>query len=301
MSTYLTSKQVEAKLQEARKECEFTGKVEKESVKVIVETAKRNGNFGDKTLVCIDPVYVHIPVWQRKLYVPAATAIGENYDRHKWEVPKVLYLPSGKLICVDGMHRLYGAFLGNILTVTVELITNMTEKEAIQLFLDQTARRPMSPADTYKAGVKAGRPDCLTLKEIAGRYHIAIRGDEETEKNPIGVLTSVSDAIEMARINPTLLNKILEIITDLNWAGGKYSSKAYSSKTIRSLKALYSKYTGSETLMDEALLSTAKGSEYFANHLALLCQAKLFDTLDELISSELGKTSDKAEQMILNI
>ena len=83
MNTYLTSKQVEAKLQEVRKEREFTGKVEKESVKVIVETAKRNGNFGDKTLVCIDPVYVHIPVWQRKLYVPAATAIGENYDRHK--------------------------------------------------------------------------------------------------------------------------------------------------------------------------------------------------------------------------
>lgn len=40
MSTYLTAKQVEAKLQETRKEREFTGKVEKEAVKVIVETAK---------------------------------------------------------------------------------------------------------------------------------------------------------------------------------------------------------------------------------------------------------------------
>ena len=213
----------------------------------------------------------------------------------------MLYLPSGKLICVDGMHRLYGAFLGKIETVTVELITDMTEKEAIQLFLDQTARRPMSPADTYKAGVKAGRTDCLTLKELAGRYHIAIRGDEEAEKNPIGVLTSVSDGIVMARKNPALLNKIFEVITDLNWAAGKYSSKAYSAKTIRALKALYSKYESSEALMVEALLSTAKGSEYFANHLALLCQDKLFDTLDDLISSELSKKSDKAEQLILNI
>lgn len=182
MNTYMTSKQVEETMQKARKEQEFIGKTEKESVKVIVATAKRNGNFGDKTLVCIDPVYVHIPVWQRKLYVPAATNIGENYNRHKWEVPKVLYLPSGKLICVDGMHRLYGAFLGKIETVTVELITDMTEKEAIQLFLDQTARRPMSPADTYKAGVKAGRTDCLTLKELAGRYHIAIRGTKKRKR-----------------------------------------------------------------------------------------------------------------------
>lgn len=181
MSTYLTAKQVEAKLQETRKEREFTGKVEKEAVKVIVETAKRNGNFGDKTLVCIDPVYVHIPVWQRKLYVPAATTIGENYDRHKWEVPKVLYLPSGKLICVDGMHRLYGAFLGRIETVTVELITDLTEKEAIQLFLDQTARRPMSPADTYKAGVKAGRADCLRKCETGIKAIKNGNSDDTTE------------------------------------------------------------------------------------------------------------------------
>lgn len=48
MSTYMTAKQVEAKLQETRREREFTGKVEKEAVKVIVETAKRNGNFGIK-------------------------------------------------------------------------------------------------------------------------------------------------------------------------------------------------------------------------------------------------------------
>ena len=169
------------------------------------------------------------------------------------------------------------------------------------MFLDQTARRPMSPADTYKAGVKAGRADCLALKEIAHRYHIVIRGDEEAEKNPIGVLTSVSDGIVMARKNPILLNKIFEVITDLNWSAGKYSSKAYSAKTIIALKALYSKYESSETLMVEALLSTAKGSEYFANHLALLCQDKLFDTLDELVSSKLNKTSVKAEQLILNI
>lgn len=105
----------------------------------------------------------------------------------------------------------------------------------------------------------------------------------------------------MARRNPVLLNKIFEIITDLNWSAGKYSSKAYSAKTIRAIKALYSKYENSETIMVEALLSVAKGSEYFANHLALLCQDKLFDTLDELVSDELSKTSGKAEQLILNI
>ena len=301
VKNYLTAKQVEGVLQTCREKQDYFGKVEREVTRAVVATGKRNSNIPGKVIVCINPYQVHIPTWQRSLSISAATEIGRNYDPNKWELPKVLYLEgSGKLVCVDGMHRIYGAFLAKIDAVPVELLLNVTEKEAINLFLAQTNRRKMSPADTYKAGLKAKREDCVNLKEIASRYRVAVKGDDETVKNPVGVLTAVSDGMKLAKNQPSLLDRILETITDLNWASGKYSSKAYSAKVIRSLKALYSKYSGSETLVDEALLSTVKGSEYFATNLALLGQEKLFDTLVEAVETELGNVSKRAESVILS-
>ena len=301
VKNYLTAKQVEGILQTVREKQDYIGKIERELTRAMVATGKRNSTIPGKVLVCVAPHQIHIPAWQRSLSISAAAEIGRNYDPNKWELPKVLYLEgSGKLVCVDGMHRIYGAFLAKIDAVPVELLLNVTEKEAINLFLAQTNRRKMSPADTYKAGLKAKREDCIRLKEITARYHVAVKGDEDTVKNPVGVLTAVSDGMKLAKNYPVLLDRILETITDLNWASGKYSSKAYSAKVIRSLKALYSKYSGSEALVDEALLSAVKGSEYFATHLALLGQEKLFDTLVETVETELDKQSSKAEHLILN-
>lgn len=301
VKNYLTAKQVEGILQTVREKQDYFGKVERDVSRAVAETGKRNTTIPEKAIICISPYQIHIPAWQRNLCISAAMEIGKNYDPNKWEFPKILYLEgSGKLLCVDGMHRIYGAFLAKIDSIPVELLLNVTEREAINLFLAQTNRRGMSPADTYRAGLKAKREDCVSLKEITTRYRVAVKGDEETVKNPVGVLTAVADGMRLAKNYPALLDRILETITDLNWASGKYSSKAYSAKVIRSLKALYSKYSGCEALVDEALLSTVKGSEYFATHLALLGQEKLFDTLVETVENELGKQSSKAEHLILN-
>lgn len=121
---------IEREMQEARNEEEFTGKVEAITIKQIVENAKVNSRFGDKILVNINPLHVHIPSWQRMCDVVAATEIGTKYNKYKWEVPKLLYL-DGKLFCVDGMHRIYGAFKGKIEAVICEII-ECSEKVMIQ-------------------------------------------------------------------------------------------------------------------------------------------------------------------------
>ena len=89
---------IEREMQEARNKEEFTDKVETITIKQIVENAKVNSRFGDKILVNINPLHIHIPSWQRMCDVVAATEIGTKYNKYKWEVPKLLYL-NGKLWC----------------------------------------------------------------------------------------------------------------------------------------------------------------------------------------------------------
>lgn len=56
---------IEREMQESRNIEEFTGKVETITIKQIVENAKVNSRFGDKILVNINLLHVHIPSWQR--------------------------------------------------------------------------------------------------------------------------------------------------------------------------------------------------------------------------------------------
>lgn len=100
---------IEREMQEARNKEEFTDKVETITIKQIVENAKVNSRFGDKILVNINPLHVHIPSWQRMCDVVAATEIGTKYNKYKWEVPKLLYLNGKTLVC-----RWYAPYLWGI-------------------------------------------------------------------------------------------------------------------------------------------------------------------------------------------
>lgn len=287
---YLTPLEAEAELEKARKEIGFCGKLEAAAVKTMVETAKQNGKFGDKILIVLSPVYIHIPKWQRKLYLPRAISIGNNYEKHKWEVPKILY-HNDQLICVDGMHRIYGSFLGKLDSVTIEIITDMSEQEAINLFLDQGSdRKNMSPTDIYSAALAAEKKEYLILKKICDKNHVQVKGDINPIKNPVGILTSLSDGISLARYNPELLNKILALINKLQWNGGKgaYMGKAYSAKVLRVLKKLYAYYSDREDMLETILLNNCKGAEFFNNNLAEKYQDTLFDYLSMIIEANIN-------------
>lgn len=281
---YLSPMEVEKELQEEREKHEFRGITEEVSTKQMVDSAKRNSHIADKLLLVLSPYHIHIPAWQRKLNLPRAQEIGGNYNSYKWEIPKVLYI-NGKFICVDGMHRIYGSFLGRIDDIVVEIIIDMSEKEAINLFLEQgTDRKYMSPVDTYGAAIEAGKPEYIKLKEICSKNRVRVKGDNNSIKNPIGVLTSISDGVSMAKSCPETLDKILVLIKKLQWNGANiYDGKAYSAKVLRVLKKLYVCYSGKEKMLEDILLNGCKGEQFFNTELAEKGQDILFDYLSKKI------------------
>jgi len=278
---------IEREMQEARNKEEFTDKVETITIKQIVENAKVNSRFGDKILVNINPLHIHIPSWQRMCDVVAATEIGTKYNKYKWEVPKLLYL-NEKLWCVDGMHRIYGAFKGKIEAVICEII-ECSEKEAIKLFLGQGVdRRKMSQVDYYRAAIEYGDENYIQLKEVCNKHNVAVKGDPI--ENQVGIFTPIIDGIKSIRKNGTeLLDKIITLITDLQWNGyaDTYNGKAYTAKYIRVMHSMYAYYEGRTEQMESILKDKCIGTEFFVENIMNLEQCAVFDYLSEIVRYEM--------------
>lgn len=146
---YLTAKEAEREMQESRNVDGFTGKMETDYISRMIKDAKRNSMVGDKLQLVVDPMYIHIPEWQRRLSLARAYVIGNSYNKYKWDVPKVLF-HKGKLWVIDGQHRIYGAFKAKMDSVVVEIMECSIE-EAIELFINQSQdRRKMQPNPSIK-------------------------------------------------------------------------------------------------------------------------------------------------------
>lgn len=126
------------------------------------------------------------------------------------------------------------------------------------------------------------------LRDICHKHNLAVKGDRNKE-NTVGTLTSITDGIELVRMNPELLDHILEIITKLEWNGyaDSYNGKAYTAKIIRALKALYAYTDGRTDEMEKALIKHCKGTEYFVENVMDKTQAQIFDYLSEIVRYEM--------------
>lgn len=172
---YLKAKEAEMEMQEVRNAEGFTGKTEKLLIANMVKAAKNNSRIGDKLLMVVDPKQIHIPEWQRRIKLTRAYSIGNNYNSYKWDEPKVL-LYNGLLFCIDGQHRIYGAFKANKEDVVVEVMECSLE-EAIDLFLSQsTDRAKMQQMDIYHAALAAGKPEYTALRDICHKHNVAVKG-----------------------------------------------------------------------------------------------------------------------------
>lgn len=262
---------------------------EESIVKTIVESAKRNGRIGDKILLVIPPEYAHIPDWQRRADLGRASAIGANYNKYKWEIPKLVYT-NGKLICADGMHRMLGAVLARLSNVVIEVL-EISEQEAIQLFLSQTKdRSQMRPKDYYRAAIALGEEDYVAFRDICHKHNVQILPGEL--ENPVGTFTSILDGV---RMDKRTLEKILTLVNNLRWNGRETdtatASAVYSSKVIRSMKKLYAYYQQQEKQMEHALLLNCKGTEWYLENLAGMPQYYIFDKLNKIINESLSKSA----------
>ena len=282
-------KAVESFLNDKRLLNDFLEVVERKIVEDKVEEAKQKLKSGEKAIININPLLIHVPTWQRDLDVNRAKRIATDYNPHKWELPKVM-LHDKKLIIVDGEHRIIGAIFGGMKLVQVEVLVRITESEAIDLFLSQgDDRRRMSPQDTYSAALEAKKEEYVALKRICNNNHVAVKGDRKPVDNPVGILTPIKDGIKLAKSNPQLLDRILWLIGQLKWNAGKSvrDGKAYSSKVIRNFKNLYAYYAGREKEMENVLLNKCKGSQYFNDNLNEKWQDTMFDFLNGIIEQNI--------------
>lgn len=284
---YLKAKEAEMEMQEARNAEGFVGKTEKLLIANMVKAAKNNSRIGDKLLMVVDPKQIHIPDWQRRIKLARAYEIGNNYNSYKWDEPKVL-LFNGILLCIDGQHRIFGAFKANKEDVVVEVM-ECTLEEEIDLFLSQsTDRAKMQPMDIYKAALAAKKPEYVKLHDICAKHNVAVKGDDITD-NTVGTLTSISDGVGFTKGNPELLDRMLDLLGKLGWNGyaDSYNGKAYTAKIIRALKRLYAYCEGRTTEMEEALIKNCKGTEFFVNNIMDKTQAQIFDYLSEIVRYEM--------------
>ncbi len=254
-----------------------------------VNEAKDKTTIGEKAIIKIKPILIHIPTFQRDMETKNANKIGSEFDTYKWELPKLMY-KNGKLYVVEGQHRVIGAIKAGLELIQCEILFGITESEAIDLFLEQgNNRRNVSPKDKYNAALEAGKPEYIKLKEICSKNHVVVKGDRNPVENPIGYFTSISDGVNLAKSNPQLLDRILYIIGELKWNGGKTvkEGRAYSAKVIRNLKNLYAYYAGRETEMENVLLNNCKGSQYFNDNLDEKWQDTMFDFLNGIIEQNI--------------
>ena len=301
---YLKAKEAEKEMQEAREEKKFVGENEKLLIENLVKTAKNNSRIGDKLLMVIDPMEIHIPEWQRRIKLERAYSIGNNYNSYKWDEPKVL-LYKGILLCIDGQHRIYVAYKAKKDAVVVEVMECSLE-EAIDLFLSQSSdRAKMQPMDIYHAALAAKKPEYVALHDICKKHNVAIKGDDETE-NVVGTFSSISDGINWIKGGKAeLLDSMLGLLGKLEWNGyaDTYNGKAYTAKIIRALKSLYAYCEGRTDEMEEAMINRCKGTEFFVDNIMTKTQAQIFDYLSEIVRYEMespfrnktGKRKSKAK------
>lgn len=284
---FLFPEEAEKEVSEIRKADGIDEKTEKIFIKELIRNAKSNSRIGDKVLICIDPKYIHYPEWQREIRLPKALSIGANYDGKRWGLP-VYWSHNGLLWAIEGQHRTYGAVKAKKDAIVGEVI-ECDLKEAIDLFVNQTKdRTQVKPKDTYKASIVGGDEDYLMLRDICHKHNLAVKGDRKRE-NTIGTLTSITDGIDIIRMNPDLLDHILTIITTLGWNGyaDSYNGKAYTAKVIRAIKALYAYCDGRTDEMEAALTKNCKGTEFFVDNIMEKTQAQIFDYLSNIVRYEM--------------
>ena len=76
---YLTAKEAEMEMQEARNAEGFTGKMETDYISRMIKDAKRNSMVGDKLQLVVDPMYIHIPEWQSVMHITSTNGMFRRY------------------------------------------------------------------------------------------------------------------------------------------------------------------------------------------------------------------------------
>lgn len=245
-----------------------------------VDCALKNSfSIASKRYILINPTFIHIPDWQRDTDMAKVLEIAQDFNEDKYDPVKV-YAINGKLYVADGAHRIVAFIINGEIKMLVEVL-NCNEHEAILTFLgQQSARKAMSIADTYRAGVKANIREYIDFKNLFENYNIQIVTDDNKLDNPIGKVAPSRTLLRMVKNDTETLENIIRIIKLLNWTGSEKSP--FTLRMFQVFKKLYANY--GENMVDDELLMNCKGDSYFENKIApVKSNAEMYDILAKAI------------------
>lgn len=243
---------------------------------------------GNKKYITINPLFVHIPDWQRSTDMVKAKEIEENFNESKFDPIKV-FLIDGKLYVADGAHRLAAFIMKNNLLrkaeklkILVEIIDCKTMCEAVLVFLgQQSGRKGMSTNDMYRAGVEANVEEYLNFKEIFDENNIQITAETERKENPIGRIRPSRELLRMSKSKQAALRRAISMIIELNWCGST-EKNAFNTRNIKVLLRMEGIH-GDATM--DLLKRHCNGAAYYESKVfPIKSQAQLFDVLESEIS-----------------
>lgn len=243
--------------------------------------------IGNKKYVVINPLYIHVPDWQRTTDMAKVMEIKVNFDESKFDPIKV-FIVKGKMYVADGAHRLTAYVLTNKeldkkdkKKILVEII-DCTMYEALRVFLEQqSGRKQMSISDMFRAGIKANLPDYIGFKKIFDDHNIQITADLEKKENPIGKIVPSKRVLKMAKLKPESLKHAISMIEELNWCGST-EKNAFTQRNINVLLKMESIH-GTETL--NLLRKHCSGAAFYESKVfPVKSNAQLFDVLESEIN-----------------
>lgn len=229
-----------------------------------------------KKYILINPVFIHVPDWQRNTDMAKVEEIVTNFSEDKFDPIKVYKSNDGLLSVADGAHRNVAFIKREEYKILAEVL-GCSEEEATCVFLEQSAgRKPMSVSDTYRAGVKARHEEYMRFKQLFESHNIQIAPELKRLENPIGVVVPSRSLLRMANKEPELLGGIISLIYKLDWCGST-KNNAFTWRNFVVLKRLYATY-GKQ--IEEKLLNKCSGSSFFENKVApIKSNAEMYDML----------------------
>ena len=245
-----------------------------------VDCALRNSfSIASKRYILINPTFIHIPDWQRDTDMAKVQEIAQNFNEDKFDPVKV-YIRNGKLYVADGAHRVVAFVINGEIKMLVEVL-NCSEYEAVLTFLgQQSARKTMTVADTYRAGVKANIREYIDFKNLFESYNIQIVTDDDKLENPIGKVAPSRTLLRMVRNNTDMLELIIKTIKSLGWTGSEKT--VFTLRMFQIFKKLFANY--GEDMTIDGLLMSCKGASYFENKIApVKSNAEMYDILAKAI------------------
>lgn len=273
--------------------------------------------MGNKKYAIVPVDCLNIPSWQRNTDLEKCMEISKNYNENKYDPIKIYSLEDNLLNVADGAHRAVALCMlekeerenyikeciqnGDkrtaekigaefSLNILVELLNIKTEDDAIKTFLEQSlGRKTMSQNDMWRAAIKGKIPQYVRLRTIAREHNVQIIVDSEKLDNPINKMSINKTVLRMAHSTPLLMERIFNLINDLNW-NGTQKNTPYAACVISSFGKLYSTYDGKGCKLEKVLLDRCKGVTFYDSKIAVTrSSALIYDTLMERIEKYMAE------------